>query len=118
MTLFTDMVLSLRMIEQFGNGRNLACFLWNLLIIMCSHEHGPSFKKIWKAKIHLKIKIFMWLVSQNVILTKDNLVKRKWKGSTTCAFCNENESSQHLFFWVSNYQICLEFDCLFPGLGL
>jgi hypothetical protein len=27
MTLFTDMVLSLRMIEQFGNGRNLACFL-------------------------------------------------------------------------------------------
>jgi hypothetical protein len=40
----------------------------------------------------------MWLVSHNVILTKDNLVKRKWKGSTTCAFCNENESSQHLFF--------------------
>jgi hypothetical protein len=68
---------------------------------LCSHEHGPSFKKIWKAKVQMKIKIFMWLVSQNVILTKDNLVKIKWKGSTTCAFCNENESCPHLFFKCS-----------------
>jgi hypothetical protein len=65
---------------------------------LCSQDFGPNFKMIWKAKIPLKIKIFMWLVSQNVILTKDNLVKRKWKGSNSCAFCNENESSQHLFF--------------------
>jgi hypothetical protein len=40
----------------------------------------------------------MWLVSQNAILTKENLVKRKWKGNKSCAFCNENESVGHLFF--------------------
>jgi hypothetical protein len=59
---------------------------------------GLSFKKIWKAKIPLKIRVFMWLVSQNAILTKDNLTKRKWKGNTSGAFCTEKEDEQHLFF--------------------
>jgi hypothetical protein len=62
------------------------------------HDYGPNYKMIWKAKLPLKIKIFMWLVSQNVILTKDNLIKRKWKGNKSCAFCKENENSRHLFF--------------------
>jgi hypothetical protein len=35
MTLFTGMVLTLRMIEQFGNGRNRACFLLNLHTVIC-----------------------------------------------------------------------------------
>jgi hypothetical protein len=38
------------------------------------------------------------VVSHNSILTKDNLSKRKWKGNTSCAFCNETESGPHLFF--------------------
>lgn len=25
---------------------------------LCRHEYGPSFKRVWKAKIPLKIKIF------------------------------------------------------------
>lgn len=54
--------------------------------------------KIWKAKIPLKVKIFLWLVEQNAILTKDNLIKWKWKGSKTYAFCTENETVNHLFF--------------------
>lgn len=32
-----------------------------------------------------------------VILTKDNLAKRRWKGSLLCRFCNSKESIQHLF---------------------
>jgi hypothetical protein len=31
----------------------------------------------WKAKIPLKIKIFLWYLRNGVVLTKDNLVKRK-----------------------------------------
>ena len=62
------------------------------------HDVGLSFKKIWKAKIPLKIRIFMWLVSQNAILTRDNLTKHKWKGNTSCAFCTEKEDGHHLFF--------------------
>jgi len=36
-----------------------------------------SDKRFCKAKIPPKIKIFLLLIDQNVILTKDNLVKRK-----------------------------------------
>jgi hypothetical protein len=31
---------------------------------------------LWKIKIPLKIKIFLWLLYRDAILTKDNLVKR------------------------------------------
>jgi hypothetical protein len=65
---------------------------------LCRNEYGLNFKRFWKAKIPLKIKIFMWLVSQGAILTKDNLSKRKWKGNTNCAICSEKESGTHLFF--------------------
>jgi hypothetical protein len=52
----------------------------------------------WKAKIPLKIKIFLWFLWKGVILTKDNLSKRQWKGCTRCCFCREQENIQHLFF--------------------
>jgi hypothetical protein len=65
---------------------------------LCRHDCGYNSKRIWKAKIPLKIKIFLWLVEQNAILTKDNLIKRKWKGNRSWAFCTENETVNHLFF--------------------
>jgi hypothetical protein len=45
-------------------------------------------KYLWKMKVPLKIKIFMWFVFQKEILTKDNLKKRNWQGSTSCCFCD------------------------------
>jgi hypothetical protein len=56
-------------------------------------------KAIWKLKIPLKIKIFLWLLNKRVILTKDNLARKNWKGSQRCCFCNNNETIQHLFFY-------------------
>jgi hypothetical protein len=44
---------------------------------LCKNDYGPNFKRILKAKMPLKIKIFMWLVSHDAIRTKDNLCKRK-----------------------------------------
>ncbi|WVZ87298.1 hypothetical protein U9M48_033955, partial [Paspalum notatum var. saurae] len=35
-------------------------------------------QEIWKTKIPLKTKIFMWYVKRGVLLTKDNLAKRNW----------------------------------------
>jgi hypothetical protein len=52
----------------------------------------------WKAKLPLKIKIFLWYLKKGVILTKDNLSKRRWKGDTKCSFCGLEENIQHLFF--------------------
>jgi hypothetical protein len=54
-------------------------------------------KKLWKIKIPLKIKIFLWFLQKGVVLTKDNLAKRNWKGSQKCTCCNMNETIQHLF---------------------
>jgi hypothetical protein len=55
-------------------------------------------KMIWKLKIPLKIKVFLWNLGRGALLTKDNLTKRRWKGSLTCCFCNRNESIHHRFF--------------------
>ena len=49
-------------------------------------------------KIPLKIKIFMWFVKMGVILMKENLVQRNWKGSKTCCFCSKPKTIQHLCF--------------------
>ena len=54
-------------------------------------------KYLWKLKVPLKIKIFLWFLNRKELLTKDNLVKRQWVGCTRCVFCNENESVEHLF---------------------
>lgn len=58
----------------FGIGRMK--FVYNNL---CHNIYGPHNKQMWKAKMPLKIKIFMWLTLQNSILTKDILMQGKWK---------------------------------------
>jgi len=47
---------------------------------LTSSDGGLYNKRIWKGKVPAKIKIFMWLMTKDAILTKDNLIKRKWKG--------------------------------------
>jgi hypothetical protein len=65
---------------------------------LCGADIEKPNKKMWKAKIPLKIKIFMWLMQHDAILTKDNLIKRKWQGDKSCRFCRMDESVTHLFF--------------------
>jgi hypothetical protein len=62
------------------------------------NDHTPYLRKyLWKIKFLLKIKIFMWFLSNKVLLTKDNLAKRMWTGCTKCVFCGEQETVEHLF---------------------
>jgi hypothetical protein len=43
------------------------------------NDHRPFLRKyLWKIKVPLKIRIFMWFLHQQVLLTKDNLAKRNW----------------------------------------
>jgi hypothetical protein len=65
---------------------------------LCRSGVDRSFRHLWKSKISLKIKIWLWLIWHNVIATKDNLLKRNWSGSASCQFCHENETIFHLFF--------------------
>jgi hypothetical protein len=52
-------------------------------------------------KVSLKIMIFMWFLPRKVILTKDNLIKRSLIGCSKCAFCNGEETIEHLFIRCS-----------------
>jgi hypothetical protein len=55
-------------------------------------------KVLWRLKVPLKIKKFMWYMYKEVVLTKDNLDRRNWQGSKQCSFCLKDESIQHLFY--------------------
>jgi hypothetical protein len=67
-------------------------FLLNL------HIMRPYYKNIWKEKIPPKIKIFLWLVANNTILTKDNMLKRKWQGDPLCYFCHLPKTVTYFFY--------------------
>jgi len=54
-------------------------------------------KYLWRIKVPLKIRIFMWFLHRKVLLTKDNLAKRRWNGCTKCVFCDSQETIDHLF---------------------
>ena len=58
-----------------------------------THVHA-----LWKIKVPPKIHFFLWLVSHNKLLTRDNLVKRQRVDDLSCLFCSENESCCHLLF--------------------
>jgi hypothetical protein len=83
---------------------------WNVsktFSVKSDYEHltkddsGLSHKRIWKTKIPVKIKTFMWLVEQGAILTKENMLKRNWHGDPSCYFCSLPENIEHLFFECS-----------------
>jgi hypothetical protein len=57
----------------------------------------PHNTVLWKLKIPLKVKVFLWLLFRKVILMKDNLVKWNWHRNEQCYFCQNYETIQHLF---------------------
>jgi hypothetical protein len=50
-----------------------------------------SFKHLWKSKIPLKIKVWIWLIWHNAIATKDTMTERGWTGNARFQFCDQNE---------------------------
>lgn len=55
-------------------------------------------RMIWKCKVPLKVKVFLWQTVQNKLQTAANLKERNWKGSHKCVVCGENETEDHIFF--------------------
>jgi hypothetical protein len=54
-------------------------------------------RKSRKVEFQAKIKIFLWLVVNNAILTKDNMIKRKWQGDPKCYLCALDETVSSAF---------------------
>jgi hypothetical protein len=84
-------------------------FIWNLhqnvqytvkslYTTLISNVVALMNKQLWKLKILLKIKIFMWYMRKEVVLTKDNLARWNGGGNTQCTFCLRDEYIQHLLF--------------------
>ena len=55
-------------------------------------------EKIWRSKLPMKIKVFMWLANQNRLPTKTKMKERKWKGEQGCRNCGALESLDHILF--------------------
>jgi hypothetical protein len=53
---------------------------------------------IWKCKIPLKIKFFLWQMFNNKLPLGQSLIKRGWKGDGNCCVCGVGESVDHIFF--------------------
>jgi hypothetical protein len=53
---------------------------------------------IWDMKIPPRMHFFLWLLSQNKIMTRDNVAKRKKVEDKRCLFCTKEETPHHLFF--------------------
>jgi hypothetical protein len=64
----------------------------SMYMAMIDSDIVPHNIFLWKLKIPLKVKVFLWLLYRKVILTKDNLLKRNWKGAATCCFYHNNET--------------------------
>jgi hypothetical protein len=61
-----------------------------------SHSQFPT-KYLWKLKIPLKTKNFMWFLHKKELLIKHNLFKRRWNGCNKCCFCDSGETIERLF---------------------
>jgi hypothetical protein len=55
------------------------------------------FQSVWKLIIPPRVQFFLWLLSKDKILTRNNLSKRQ-NVADSCLFCGEEESVAHLFF--------------------
>lgn len=53
---------------------------------------------LWKCKLPLKIKLFLWQLVNNKLQCAFNLSKKKLKGSDKCCLCGVIETVDHIFF--------------------
>lgn len=57
-----------------------------------------TYLQLGTTKSPLRIQLFLWLFSQNKIITRDILMKRGMPKPLECDLCKEIESVRHLFF--------------------
>lgn len=53
---------------------------------------------IWKSKIPLKVKLFLWQLFHDKLQAAFSLKKKGWQGSPLCCVCGKPETVNHIFF--------------------
>ncbi len=93
---------------QLSDSRD--CFRWRwtpselfsvksmYLFLQDTGVSDKRFVLLWKLKIPLKVKIFVWPVLRRRVRTADRLLKRGWNGPGLCVYCLRIlETPDHLF---------------------
>lgn len=65
--------------------------------------------RLWKSKLPMKLKIFLWMAFHERLQTGVALKQKKWKENVNCSLCNCPETANHILFqcvmarfvWVS-----------------
>jgi len=55
-------------------------------------------QKVWKSKLLMKLKVYLWQIFHNKLQTGVELKKRKWRGSEKCNLCERAKTVDHIFF--------------------
>ena len=55
-------------------------------------------KEVWRAKLPLKVKVFVWQMFHDRLQTAVQLKKRNWPGSELCVCCDKREDVNHIMF--------------------
>jgi hypothetical protein len=62
-------------------------------------DNAVMWQKLWKIKIHERVKMLVWRIGVNILPTKENLAQRLGLEDKECSLCHEEiESCTHLFF--------------------
>jgi hypothetical protein len=61
---------------------------------------------VWRAKLPLKIKIFLWQLYNDKVQKAEQLKKRNWSGPLECKLCGKVESVEHLFLQCAIANFC------------
>ena len=89
----------------------------SLYSALICNGHVRQNRTLWKTRISLKIKIFMWYLHRGVVLTKDNLAKLNWHGSKKMCVLFTWWNYPTPFLWLSFCKIPLESDTVHFWLG-
>lgn len=78
-------------------------FFWFIYIRGLISVYTPA---LWKLSIPPRVQIFLWLLSHNKLLTRNNLCRRQNVNDRTCETCSELEDIYHLFFECNIAKVC------------
>lgn len=75
-------------------------------------------QRLWKNRLPLKIKVFLWLATQDRIPTGVQLKKKQWKGGEKCVLCGIPETTIIFCFNVIELNLFgFVFEKLWGGIG-
>jgi hypothetical protein len=57
--------------------------------------HTPA---VWQLDVPPRLHVFLWLLANDKLLTRNNLTKRRHVDDLTCLSCSDSETCRHLFF--------------------